>query len=110
MLPWTSDPQCPPLAGFRLGPGPSHCSSRLAVTVLEGGGHIASLELRDRPGVNPLWVPVWRGIEPWQYRRGLAGAYGGSRLLAAICGHNLCLGCFGGPSESEGRAAAALAL
>jgi hypothetical protein len=77
----------------------------LAVHVLAGGGHIASLALADEPGFSPLWRPVWRTREPWQVaRRGQAAPE--ARLLASLCGHNLCLGCFGGPSDEEFRAGA----
>lgn len=72
----------------------------LALTLLRGGGHIAGLELRSRPRTNPLWTPAWRTMEPWQYSQALAKRYG-SRLLASICGHNLCLGWFGDPSAAE---------
>jgi hypothetical protein len=73
------------------------------LVMLRGGGHLASLTHRARPRLNPLWVPVWRTIEPWTYRPGDAARYD-SKLLAAICGHNLCLGWFGGPSAEEGKA------
>ena len=35
----------------------------LRITVLEGGGHIASV-LDKATGVSPLWVPPWPSIEP----------------------------------------------
>jgi hypothetical protein len=73
------------------------------LTMTKGGGHIAGLELRERPGVNPLWIPVWRSMEPWEYRPRDGKRYA-SRLLASILGHNLCLGWFGGPSEDEKKA------
>lgn len=75
----------------------------IRVTVTQGGGHIAGLELRERPGINPLWLPVWESIEPWAYGPGHAARYG-TRLLASILGHNLCLGWFGGPSADEQKA------
>lgn len=75
----------------------------IRVTVTQGGGHIAGLELRERPGINPLWLPVWGSIEPWAYGPGHAARYG-TRLLASILGHNLCLGWFGGPSADEQKA------
>jgi hypothetical protein len=79
-------------------------NERLAVTVMEGGGHIAGLALRERPRLNPLWVPAWKTREPWQYRPARDAQRTGSRLLASICGHNLCLGMFGDPSAEEARA------
>ncbi len=39
---------------------------RLRVTVLEGGGHIASI-LDKASGVSPLWIPPWPSIEPSAY-------------------------------------------
>lgn len=72
----------------------------LRLVMTQGGGHIASLTLHDGPRVNPMWVPVWKTIEPWQYRPSQAGRLG-SKLLANICGHNLCLGWFGDPSPEE---------
>ncbi len=75
----------------------------LKLVMLQGGGHLASLVHGGCPGVNPLWVPVWKTIEPWSYRPADASRYA-ARLLAAISGHNLCLGWFGGPSSAEGKA------
>jgi hypothetical protein len=74
----------------------------LSLMMTVGGGHIASLSLRGRQNVNPLWVPPWPSIEPWNYpkRRKVARE---QRLLASILGHNLCLGWFGGPSDDEFR-------
>ena len=77
---------------------------RIRVTVLEGGGHIA--EIFDKAtGVNPLWTPPWRSIEPEAFDHATHPGYGGgpaeSRLLSAIMGHNLCLDFFGGPSAEE---------
>jgi hypothetical protein len=75
----------------------------LKLVMLEGGGHLASLMHRERPNVNPFWVPIWKTIEPWTYRPGDAARYE-ARLLASLCGHNLCLGWFGQPSDAEKRA------
>ncbi len=80
----------------------SVASDRLRFIVLAGGGHIASVTHAERPGVNPLWTPPWPGMEPWHYReKQHAAAYGGLRLLAALRGHNLCLGWFGDAAASE---------
>jgi hypothetical protein len=78
----------------------------LRVTVLEGGGHIAEI-LDKQTGVNPLWVPPWRSIEPSAYDPGKHPEYGGgpaAKLLAGIMGHNLCLDLFGEPSSEEALA------
>src|SRR3954470_17565834 len=71
----------------------------LRVTVLREGGHIAEIFDKET-GVNPLWTPPWKSIEPSAY----SGEYGDgveSRLLGGIMGHNLCLDVFGGPSDEE---------
>lgn len=82
-------------------------NDRLRVTVLEGGGHIAEI-LEKTIGMNPLWTPAWRSIEPEDFDHDRMPGYGGSpaesRLLSAIMGHNLCLDIFGGPSEEEAAA------
>ena len=75
----------------------------LALQVMEGGGHLSSLTLRPGPKVNPYWTTAWKSIEPWQYRPAHQPRYE-SQLLAAIQGHNVCLGAFGGPSPEEGLA------
>jgi hypothetical protein len=76
----------------------------LSLVVLQGGGHLASLTLHSRPQVNPLWQPVWPTIEPAQFRPRHAARWGGSRLLASVAGHLLCLGHFGPPSAAEAAA------
>jgi hypothetical protein len=79
-------------------------NDRLRVTVLEGGGHIAEI-LDKTTGVNPLWTPSWRSLEPPDFDHDTHPGYGDgpaeSRLLSAIMGHNLCLDIFGGPSPEE---------
>jgi hypothetical protein len=75
----------------------------IAVVVLEGGGHIAAV-VDKASGVNPLWVPPWRSIEPSAFAAADRAVYGSDsdgRLLAGIMGHNLCLDIFGGPSPEE---------
>ena len=76
----------------------------IALTLMVGGGHIAAVELKERPGINPLWNPPWQTLEPWDYVPAKhAGDYQ-QKLLAAILGHNICLGWFGDPSASEAAA------
>lgn len=79
-------------------------NDRIRVTVLEGGGHIAEI-LDKATGVNPLWTPPWRSIEPEAFDHVAHPGYGDgpaeSRLLSALMGHNLCLDFFGGPSPEE---------
>src|SRR5437867_11180746 len=65
-------------------------NSRLRVTVLHEGGHIAEI-FDKQTGVNPLWTPHWPSIEPSAYDRSKHPEYGGgaeSKLLAGIAGHN----------------------
>jgi hypothetical protein len=79
---------------------------RLRVTVLQEGGHIAEV-LHKPTGVNPLWVPPWRSIEPSNFDASRHRDYGDgsdAKLLAGIMGHNLCLDTFGGPSVEEAAA------
>lgn len=78
-------------------------NDKVAVTVLTGGGHIASIT-PAAGGVNPLWVPGWPTVDP--SLRGVADSavYGDGlegRLLSSIMGHNLCLDVFGAHSEGE---------
>ena len=83
-------------------------NEQLRVTVLEGGGHVAEIVLKDSGGgesINPLWVPKWPSIEPWEFSFEEHGdTYGRSSesaLLASIMGHNLCFDFWGGPSQTE---------
>jgi len=85
--------------GFRIAGRWGH------VSVLSGGGHICELSSIRHPGINPLWQPNWKTIDPYKY----AGAkhtrvYGGppdGRLLAGIAGHSLSFDYFGPPSPEE---------
>lgn len=81
-------------------------NDRLKMVFLPGGGHIASLTLKEGIGaeLNPLWQPPWKGIAPDQFRMVDLPEYGGlpvGQFLASIVGHNLCFDFFGGPSEEE---------
>ncbi len=81
-------------------------NEHLEVVITEEGGHIASI--RDKAsGINPLWTPPWKSIEPSTYDEARHPEYGcnaESKLLAGILGHNLCLDLFGGPSAEEAAA------
>src|SRR5579885_3366321 len=86
-------------------------NDRLRVTVLQGGGHIAELVLKNLPGgreVNPLWIPPWPSIEPSTYRADRDGKVYGvdseAPTLAGIMGHNLAFDFWGAPSPAEFRA------
>jgi hypothetical protein len=55
-------------------------------------------------GINPLWTPPWKSIEPSTYQPGLHPQYGAnseSKLLSGLMGHNLALDLFGPPSPEE---------
>ena len=75
------------------------------VAVLEGGGHICELNLKECDGINPLWRPPWKTIDPQNYNPAKhARTYGplpDGRLLAGIAGHNLSFDYFGPPSKDE---------
>jgi hypothetical protein len=75
------------------------------VAVLEGGGHICELNLKECDGINPLWRPPWKTIDPQSYNSAKhARTYGplpDGRLLAGIAGHNLSFDYFGPPSKEE---------
>lgn len=83
--------------GWELG------NDKLALFIMAGGGHLAGLRLKGRQTVSPYWIPVWKTIEPGAYRPRDAKQYG-TKLLACIAGHNLCLGAFGEPSPEEAKA------
>jgi hypothetical protein len=82
-------------------------NDRLRVTVLHGGGHLAEIFDKET-GVNPLWTPAWRSIEPDAFDPAKHAGYGTGpaegRLLGSIMGHNICLDIFGGPSAQEAEA------
>jgi hypothetical protein len=80
----------------------------LQMVNLTGGGHVAELHFAEGSGfptLNPLWIPNWKGIEPFQYRtKAHVKRYGPmleGKLLSGIAGHNICLDYFGPPSEAE---------
>jgi hypothetical protein len=81
----------------------------LQLVILTGGGHIVELcfaESSGFPTMNPLWIPPWKTIEPYNYRLKIhAARYGGpatgGRLLSGIAGHNVCMDLFGSPSQEE---------
>jgi hypothetical protein len=86
-------------------------NDRLRLQLLEGGGHVASIELLGRQppaGINPLWKPPWPSMEPYRFSMARHGrAYGSnpeSRLLSGIRGHNVCFDYWGAPSAEEAAA------
>jgi hypothetical protein len=81
-------------------------NDHIRVTLMLEGGHVA--EIFHKPsGVNPLWAPPWKTIEPSAYNAATHREYGEdaeAKLLAGILGHNVCLDLFGGPSPEEAAA------
>jgi hypothetical protein len=80
------------------------------LVTLTGGGHIAEFRFVDGshfPRLNPLWVPPWKSMEPFNYREKVHSRQYGSllegKLLSGISGHNICLDYFGPPTQAETR-------
>ena len=80
------------------------------LVTLTGGGHIAEFRFVGSGGrstINPLWVPIWKTMEPSRFRpKRHAARYGDggwAQLLAGIVGHNICLDYFGAASEEEAK-------
>ncbi|HSW49719.1 MAG TPA: hypothetical protein VLH09_06060 [Bryobacteraceae bacterium] len=83
-------------------------NGKMRVSALRGGGHIAEIRLvtKDaRLGVNPLYVPKYQTIEPYQFDEAKHGDFygrGGGRYLdAGYLGHLLCFPSFGPASSQE---------
>jgi hypothetical protein len=80
------------------------------LVTLTGGGHIAEFRFVDGSPfshLNPLWVPPWKSMEPYNYRERVYSRQYGSllegKLLSGIAGHNICLDYFGPPTQAETR-------
>lgn len=77
----------------------------LRLTLLQSGGHLAEIVLKEDATVNPLWVPSRPTIDPETYDPEIHGTIYGrnpeSRLLSGLAGHNLCFPFWGNPSPSE---------
>jgi len=78
------------------------------LVTLTGGGHIAEFRFADASPfshLNPLWVPPWKTMEPFNYREKTHSRLYGSllegKLLSGIAGHNICLDYFGPPTPAE---------
>jgi hypothetical protein len=81
---------------------------RLRVSALRGAGHIAEIRLVSPDplkNINPMRVPHYPTIEPWEYDPAKHDAVYGGRpdrlLMAGYMGHLLNFPTFGGPSEQE---------
>lgn len=83
----------------------------IRVSVLAGGGHIAEVRLLSddpRQNVNPMRVPHFATIEPYQYDDAKHNAQYGSDphrwLSSGYMGHLLCFPEYGPPSQAEAQA------
>src|ERR1041384_8206092 len=85
-------------------------NGKIEVVITPGGGHIASLTLKDGPaaGMNPLWLPPWPSKEIGEDTFGDYGGHPAGKLLRSILGHNICLDFFGAPSAPETKAGIAV--
>ena len=83
-------------------------SEALRLSILQCGGHIGEVVLKDGNEINPLWVPPVPTIDSDQYDPAVHGVVYGTnaeaRLLSGLVGHNLCFPYWGNPSEAEATA------
>jgi hypothetical protein len=86
-------------------------NGKMRVAALRGGGHIAEVRLIDsdaRKSVNPMRVPHYQTIEPYDYdparHDALYGADSHRWLSSGYMGHLLCFPQFGPPAPDEVRA------
>jgi hypothetical protein len=81
------------------------------MTLLVGGGHIASFSLTAN-SINSLWEAPWETADPldprWSVLANRYGADPAGQFLAGYTGHALCLDIFGMPSAMEAAAGVAL--
>jgi hypothetical protein len=77
----------------------------LRATLLQCGGHLAEIVLKQSEDTNPLWVQSRPTIDSDTYDPATHGDIYGrtseSRLLSGLAGHNLCFPFWGDPSPSE---------
>lgn len=97
-------------ASFRGAPAVVMDNGSVTLTVLPGGGHIASIvpsgSSPSAAAVNPLWEPPWPLVTPALRHVPNEDEFGDasaleSILLKTICGHNLCADVFGDHSPGE---------
>jgi hypothetical protein len=86
-------------------------TSRMRVSALAGGGHLAEIRLKTgdpRQDVNPMRVPHYPTIEPQEYDPARHDALYGTDphrwLSSGYMGHLLCFPQFGPPSADEAAA------
>jgi len=85
-------------------------TSRVRVSALRGAGHLAEIRLRSddpRLGINPMRIPHFQTIEPWEYKPEIHdkiyGADASRILQSGYMGHLLNFPTFGEPSPDEAR-------
>ena len=85
-------------------------NGRMQVSALQGGGHLAEIRLKSddpRMSINPLRVPHFPTIEPWEYDPAKHDPIYGGRsdrwLQAGYMGHLLNFPTFGDPSKREAQ-------
>jgi len=83
-------------------------NGKMRVSALRGGGHIAELQLLTndpRLGINPLYIPPYPTIEPYNYEQARDSSFYGSGpkqwLDAGYMGQLLCFPSFGPPSSDD---------
>jgi hypothetical protein len=77
----------------------------LRASILQCGGHLAELILKDGKGISPLWIQAQPTIDSDAYDPAIHGEFYGrapeSRLLSGLAGHNLCFPFWGDPTPTE---------
>jgi hypothetical protein len=80
----------------------------LRVTIMQSGGHIAEIVLKEGQSVNPLWIQSRPTIDADRYVAArdakLYGGGAGARLMSGLLGHNVCFPFWGNPSPAEAAA------
>src|SRR5688572_29207046 len=81
-------------------------NGRIRVSALRGGGHLGEMRfLADdvKKSINPMYVPTYQTIEPYEYDPAVHRQKYGSALSAGYMGHLLCFPSFGPASPEEAK-------
>jgi hypothetical protein len=77
----------------------------IRASILQCGGHLAEVSLKDGVGINPLWIQSRPTIDSDTYDPAIHGQLYGhgpeARLLSGLAGHNLCFPFWGNPTPTE---------
>jgi hypothetical protein len=77
----------------------------LRASILQCGGHLAEIILKDEGGLNPLWIQSRPTIDSDTYDPAIHNQLYGdgpeARLLSGLAGHNLCFPFWGNPTPTE---------